>query len=319
TPKVFAHFDNEPAAGVFLDGGTLYVGTQFAIYRIAYKPGQMSAAQAPQKIAAVRTSGASRDHVTTSVSVSRGTLYASVGSSCNACQPELDDTRATVQRVGSNGKLDPRAIHIRNAIALTTNPNTEMLWVGVAGEDDLPAGHPYEIFDAVGSHAGTADYGWPYCYENRKTNPVPKWAGHDCSKTAVPRVVFPAYETPIGATFYPVKAAGKYAFPAKYRGGAFVTLHGSWHGPGQGLSGYVPPRVVFVAMRGDSPAIAVNWKNPDAQWSEFVSNYQKGGSITRLGRPTGVAVGPQGDLFVADDETGAIYRIRPSTAAAKLK
>ncbi|MBV9737347.1 MAG: hypothetical protein JO177_04175 [Candidatus Eremiobacteraeota bacterium] len=34
-----------------------------------------------------------------------------------------------------------------------------------------------------------------------------------------------------------------------------------------------------------------------------------GGS--RIGRPTGVAVGPQGDLFVADDQTGNIYRIRP--------
>ena len=32
---------------------------------------------------------------------------------------------------------------------------------------------------------------------------------------------------------------------------------------------------------------------------------------SRIGRPTGVAVGPQGDLFVADDQTGNIYRIRP--------
>ncbi|MGH8165553.1 MAG: hypothetical protein ACREP1_14600 [Rhodanobacteraceae bacterium] len=30
-----------------------------------------------------------------------------------------------------------------------------------------------------------------------------------------------------------------------------------------------------------------------------------------MGRPTGIAVGPLGDLFVADDQTGAIYRIRP--------
>ncbi|HEY8313494.1 MAG TPA: hypothetical protein VIG51_04905 [Candidatus Baltobacteraceae bacterium] len=311
TPKVFAHFDNEPAAGVALDGNTLYVGTQFGVYRVDYRTGDRSARSAPIKIASVRTSGTSRDHETTSVAVSRGTLYASVGSSCNACVPELDDTRATIQQVAPSGKLQPKAIRIRNAIALAVNANTGMLWAGVAGEDDLPVGHPYELFDAVGAHAGVADYGWPYCYENRKQNPVAAWSGHNCSKTAVERVVFPAYETPVGATFYPLKASGKYAFAAKYRGGAFVTLHGSWHGPSQGLRGYVPPRVVFVAMRGDEPVRPVDWGNPAAQWSEFVGGYQQGGTVTRIGRPTGIAVGPQGDLFVADDQTGAIYRIRP--------
>jgi glucose/arabinose dehydrogenase len=127
----------------------------------------------------------------------------------------------------------------------------------------------------------------------------------------VPRVVFPAYETPIGAAFYPEKLSGPHAFPVKYRGGAFVALHGSWHGPAQGLSGYVPPRVVFVAMHGDVPATPVHWSDPTAQWSEFVGGYQAGASIRRIGRPTGIAIGPQGDLFVADDQTGAIYRIRP--------
>lgn len=32
----------------------------------------------------------------------------------------------------------------------------------------------------------------------------------------------------------------------------------------------------------------------------------------RIARPTGIAVGPQGDLFVhGDDQNGNIYRIRP--------
>lgn len=310
-PSVFAHFDNQPAAGLTLAGDTLYVGTQFAVYRIAYRSGDRAARSAPVKIAAVRPSHTDRDHETTSVAVSHGALYASVGSSCNACQPDLDETRATIQRVGANGSLTLRATHIRNAIALTTNPETGTLWAGVAGEDDLPVGHPYEIFDAVGLQTSVADYGWPWCYENRKANPVSKWAGHDCSKTAVPRVVFPAYETPIGAAFYPEKLSGPHAFPVKYRGGAFVALHGSWHGPAQGLSGYVPPRVVFVAMHGDVPATPVHWSDPTAQWSEFVGGYQAGASIRRIGRPTGIAIGPQGDLFVADDQTGAIYRIRP--------
>jgi len=31
-----------------------------------------------------------------------------------------------------------------------------------------------------------------------------------------------------------------------------------------------------------------------------------------VGRPSGIAVGAQGSLFLADDGNGAVYRIRPN-------
>jgi glucose/arabinose dehydrogenase len=308
-PHTFASFDNHPAAGVTLGNGSLFVGTQFGVYDIQYQTGDQKPRGPAVKLLSVRLSGTARDHVTTSVAVTGDTLYASVGSSCNACRPELDSTRATIQRIDllRNVATD-EAYNIRNAIALAINPQTGTLWAGVAGADDLPIYHPYEIFDAVSLHPNPVDYGWPACYENRKH--FEKWSG-DCSKTPIPRVVFPAYETPIGAVFYPTGAHGAHAFPAAYRGGAFVTLHGSWHGPPQGLSGYVPPRVVFVPMHGDTPDRAVNWSDPTTQWQLFVGGYQNGGTAERIGRPTGITVGPDGSLFVADDQTGAIYRIRP--------
>lgn len=297
SPRVFARFDDAPAAGVALAGNSLYVGTQFAIWRIAYNAGDLHARSAPQKLAAVRTSGMARDHVTTSVAIVKGALYASVGSSCNACRSDVDGTRATIGRV-AGGKYIVTARNIRNAIALTANENTGALWAGVAGQDELAAGHPYEIFDDVIAHAPVVNYGWPDCYENHK--------GSNCDGVVVSRAVFPAYATPIGAVFYPQHPRGKYVFPARYDGGAFVTLHGSWHGPP-----FVAPQVVFVPMRGDSPQSGVNWDDPNKQWSDFISGYQAGGSDQHIGRPTGITVGPQSDLFVADDMTGAIYRIRP--------
>jgi len=148
---------------------------------------------------------------------------------------------------------------------------------------------------------GTADYGWPSCYENRRTTEP----GHDCSRAVIPRAVFPAYETPIGAVFYPSNLKGSNVSPQSYWGGAFVTLHGSWHIP------YVPPRVVFVPMSGDAPKRGVDWSNPNAQWSEFLGGFQQAEG-NRIARPTGIAVGPRGDLFVASDQGGAIYRIRPA-------
>jgi glucose/arabinose dehydrogenase len=297
----FVSVDDHPVAGVALAGERLYLGGQFGVWELPYHSGDRTAREAPRKIAPVRTSGQSRDHVTTTVAIDGETLFASVGSSCNTCDPDLDATRATIQQMSLDGTgMHPRAQHVRNAIALAVNPQTHALWAGVAGQDELAHGHPFEIFDDVTAHPNVADYGWPYCYENRRSV-----GGHDCSAAAVPRVVFPAYATPIGATFYPLHPAGAHAFPAPYRGGAFVTLHGSWHQPP------VPPGVVFVAMKGDEPLTAVDWNDPTKQWTEFVGGFQRPDG-SRAARPTGVAVGADGSLFVSDDETGAIYRIRPS-------
>jgi glucose/arabinose dehydrogenase len=299
-PHVFVHLDDAPVAGVAIDGERLILGAQFGAWELPYRAGDRTARGTARKLATVRTSGVARGHETTTVAVAKGILYASVGSSCNACEPDLDATRASIQRVESGG-LQPEARRVRNAIALATNPATGTLWAGVAGQDELAHGHPYEIFDAVTLHAGVVDYGWPYCYENRRAV-----GNHDCANVAVPRVVFPAYATPIGATFYPLHPSGAHAFPAEYRGGAFVTLHGSWHQPP------VAPRIVFVPMNGDEPRTAVNWNDPNAQWREFAGGFQRNDG-SRSARPTGVAVAPDGSLPFADDQTGGIYRVRPGS------
>ncbi|MDQ2681491.1 MAG: hypothetical protein M3Y21_10820 [Candidatus Eremiobacteraeota bacterium] len=308
TPTIFAQMADAPAAGLTLANCSLYVGTQFGVWRIPYAVGDRSSSSAPIRIAKVRTDASRSDHITTSVAFSGKTLFAGVGSSSNNAWPEIDATHATIQSMGPNGEnMQPVATQIRNAIALTINPQTGTLWAGVAGQDELQTGHPYEIFDAVASRGGVANYGWPFCYENKRDDNE-SGDPHECAQAAVPKVVFPAYETPIGAAFYPASPAGPYAFPSRYRGGVFVTLHGSWH-QSNGIF-IAPPRVAFVPMNGDSPQTPVNWGHPTTQWQEFVGGYQDQ-SGNRSGRPTGIAVGPQGDLFVADDDTGNIYRIRP--------
>lgn len=301
-PQVFATLPDSPAAGVLINGAFVYFGTQFGVWRAPYRSGDRAVRSAPKKIAALRTSGVSRDHVTTTLAIWKDRLYASVGSTCDVCDPDVDATRATVQamRLDGSGRT-VAAVRIRNAIALAVNPLTGSIWGGVAGQDELERGHPYEIFDPVTRHGPVADYGWPYCYENRRA----AIAGKDCSQAVIPRVVFPAYETPIGAVFYPAGIKTRFAFPREYAGGAFVTLHGSWHRP------LVAPRIAFVPMHGEDPARAVDWKNPNQQWTEFVGGFQDQ-SGNRIARPTGIAVGQDGSIFFADDLSGGIYRIRPS-------
>lgn len=294
-PRVFASFDDPPAAGVAFERGYLYVGTQHAVWRIPYRSGDMHARAAPEKLAAVRTgsppAGSDGDvHTTTSVAVWRGRIYASVGSSCNACV-ETDPTRATVGEVKA-GRYAVIARRIRNAIALAVDPANGDVWAGDAGQDELSPGHPYEFFDDISARKPPVDYGWPFCYERHEQKP----GTHEtCDRVAVPLVIFPAYETPIGAVFA--------------NGGAYVTLHGSWHGPPQGISAFRRPRVVFIPMRGVSPARAANWNDPQSQWTTFAGGYQEGGSSTRNGRPTGITAGPRGTLYLADDTTDSVYRI----------
>jgi len=98
----------------------------------------------------------------------------------------------------------------------------------------------------------------------------------------------------IGMRFYDGSA-----FPAAYRGNAFIAEHGSWNRSRK--SGY---QVVRVAVDGDgraaSPEVFVQgWLQVDAAGRETV-----------WGRPADVLPMPDGSMLVSDDLAGAIYRIR---------
>jgi glucose/arabinose dehydrogenase len=309
--QVFATVDDDRAAGVAFSSrrSEIYVGSTHGVWVIPYQSG-MREAHDVRHIANVRTGPVAPNsdgdvHFTTSVAFDdrTGLLYVSVGSSCNACT-EADPTRASVLQMQPDGtNVVKRATRIRNAIALFVNPSGNTMWVGGAGQDRLPYGHPYEFLDDLSTHAAIADYGWPSCEENRHAYEP----GADCSKTVVPLVEIPAYSTIIGATFYPLDQPRRYAFPAAYRGGIFATAHGSWHRAPQG--GYAAaPQVVFIPMKGDQPKRAVDWNDPTTQWKTFAGGFQNGS--TRSGRPTGIAVGSAGSLFIADDAAGVVYRVR---------
>ena len=314
-PQPFITLSEGPAQGVTYSSvsGAIYAATNTTIWEIPYTPGARSASVA-NAIAHVRTGPVAPNsdgdvHTTTSVAVSGSTLYAGVGSSCNACI-EVDPTRASVQQMTLTGANMTRlAENSRNPIALAVNPATGSLWIGGAGQDDLPYTHPYEYFDSP-TLRGTSNvnYGWPACEEDHVLyNPLNQSPPPDCSQTVAPLIEFDAYATLIGATFYPANQTGSYVFPAAYRGGIFIGSHGSWH-----CCPSTPPRVYFVPMNGDVPATAVNWSDPTVQHSDFVSGFGSTASTSYIGRPTGVAVGLNGSLFFADDQSGNIIRVRHS-------
>jgi glucose/arabinose dehydrogenase len=311
TPAVFATLNDTFASGVAFSAKhkEIYIATNAGIWETKYVAGRRRAVGV-HRIAQVRTGPISPHsdgdvHKTTSVAYSdtADILYISVGSSCNACG-EVDPTRASILTLpGGKGALHKIATRIRNAIATTISPSGA-LWVGGAGQDDLPFGHPYEFLDDVTAHTPIADYGWPECEENR----VPyRPTSRNCNVTVAPLAEMPAYSTIIGAIFYPLNMKGAYAFPQSYRGALFAAAHGSWHTDSKGYA--AEPQVAVFGMNGDQPAIPVDWQNPNAQWKTFVGGFQSG--MSRIGRPTGLAVGPEGSLFIGDDDAGVVYRVRP--------
>ena len=315
-PVVFTTPGETPAQGIAFDASscTIYLSSQHNIYAMAYADAQQSAVTGTPianvrsgSIAPNRPAGDTDNHTSTSLAFSSGGLYAGVGSSCNACV-ETDPTRASIQRMDPSGaNMTTRATRYRNAIALTSNPATGTLWAGGAGQDGLPEGHPYEFIDAVTLHSGVADYGWPVCEENHVAYTV----GADCSATVAPLIEMPAYSSIIGAVFYPSGQTGVHAFPTPYKGGLFLTAHGSWHKKADGTY-FSPPQVVYVPMNGDAPQTPVDWSDPTKQWTQFVGGFQLSDGTTRVARPTGIAVGALGSLFIADDQNGYVFRVRPN-------
>ena len=309
----FATFPSDYGTqGVAFGGGFIYAATQKTIWRMPYKDGEKTGT--PVNISSVRTGPIAPHsdgdvHRSTSVAVSDQTLYAGVGSSCNACE-EVDPTRATIQMMeldGSNMKLKAR--RWRNAIAFAVDPKTKTVWAGGAGQDNLPPAHPYEFMDPVSLRSTPADYGWPDCEENRHAYTP----GSNCSQVVIPAVAIPAYSTIIAATFYPLETTGlTYAFPKAWLGGLFVSMHGSWHQNSSKVP-WVAPHVAFVPFDDETrmPKSPVNWENSYTQWTDFVTGFQDAQG-NRIGRCTGVTIGSNGSLFLADDQMGNIYRIRPT-------
>lgn len=338
-PVVFATVPDTKAHSVAYspDAGAIFIATTNHVYKVPYKSGDRVASVVPAIILNVRTGNIAPNsdgdvHTTTSLALSKTTLYVSVGSSCNSCA-EVDPTRAAILSTDFNGgSVAHVATRVRNAIALGVNPASQHLWIGGAGQDCLPQGtttcgsqndayfngRPFDWVDDLSARATpVVDYMWPLCEENRRDqhsfNAV--WPTSDCSSAPIPLIEFPTYSTHIGLTIYPQSQTGAYAFPTAYRG-LYVTSHGSWHESASGVA-IAQPDLAYLRMNGDTPVTSVNFTNPGAQWNSFFGNFQDTFG-SRVGQPTGVTVGASGSLFVADDNAGVVYRLRPGLAPASV-
>jgi glucose/arabinose dehydrogenase/mono/diheme cytochrome c family protein len=259
-----------------------------------------------------------------------GNMYVDIATATNSCQQknrtlkspgaepctELE-TRGGIWRYDAN-KTDQTystagrfATGIRNSEGLAIDSSGQ-LFVTQHGRDELHTNWP-DLYKP--DHEATlpaeellllksgGDYGWPECYYDsfkQKLVLAPEYGGDGGNKIGVcgtkiaPVAAFPAHWAPNAMVHY-----DKEQFPARYRNGVFIAFHGSWNRAPYAQSGY---NVVFQPLSG------AHASGPCEVFADgFAGAVKSPGEAAH--RPSGLAVAPDGSLYVSDDVSGRIYRI----------
>jgi len=316
--------------GIALYNGSIYAENNDRILRYALPSGALVPSAPPTTVVSGLPLGG--DHPMHPFYISAdGFLYVDVGTATNACQlknrtlkspgaqpcTELEtrggiwkyDAKKTDQKFSP---ADRYATGIRNGEGFGVDPVSHNVFVTQHGRDQLHANWP-DLYkpgeeatlpsEEVMLLKQGGDYGWPECYYDPgqgKLVLAPEYGGDGgktvgvCAGKTGPVAAFPAHWGPNGMVFYNQKQ-----FPARYRNGLFIAFHGSWDRAPYVQDGY---NVVFQAMAGAKSA---------GRCEIFADGFA--GAVKSpegaVHRPSGVAVGPDGSLFVADDMKGRIYKI----------
>ncbi|GAA4807212.1 sorbosone dehydrogenase family protein [Olivibacter ginsenosidimutans] len=326
-----AGFGNYDGTGIAMKGDYLYASSNTDVFRYKLNEHQhVIDGQKPDTVVSGLIDR--RQHNSKSISLDEaGNIYVNIGAYSNACQiqdrtkgspgmlpcPILDSAGGIWQFKAEGIKQGyADGVHyatgLRNVVGLDWNKQASALFVMQHGRDNLqdfypelfggpdvsvnlPAETMYEV------HQGT-NAGWPYFfYDQDKKQKVlnPEYESHraalSADSIADPAVAFPGHLAPNALLFYTGNM-----FPEKYRNGAFIAFHGSWNrAPKQ--EGFF---VAFVPFKNGKP---------NGEWEVFAKGFAGAEQVESPGdakhRPTGLAQGPDGSLYVSDDAGGTIYRI----------
>ncbi|CAI2534625.1 putative membrane-bound dehydrogenase domain [Serratia ficaria] len=277
--------------GVQLVGNTLYVANTDNIMQYPFQSGETQITD-PGKVLA-DLPGTINHHWTKALLASPDgkKLYVGVGSNSNITENGLavEYRRAAVLEVDTaSGASRIFASGLRNPTGLQWEPRTGKLWAIVNERDEIGADL---VPDYLTSVQDGGFYGWPYSYFGQHIDHRVKPQRPDLVEKAIkPDYAISSHVAPLGLLFYTGEN-----LPAGYRGGAFISEHGSWdRSP---LSGY---RVAYVAFEQGKPV-----GTPKPVVTGFVSDDEK----ELRGAPVGLAIDKSGALLVADDVGNSVWRV----------
>jgi hypothetical protein len=312
TPEVFAENLERPFGIVFhppSDPQHVYVAAANEVVRYPYRSGDRNA-KGPSAVIIAHIP--TKRHWTRDLAVSRDgqRLFVSIGSGSNVAgtmpQRTRDEMQAHERTHGPGATwgeeenrgvvrvFDPEgstvrnyATGLRNCSGMAMQPDTDTLWCTGNERDHLGSNLVPDYLTTV-QEGGF--YGWPWYYTGGNEDPAHAGERPDLKdKVLVPDVLIQPHSSTMQIAFYDTDA-----FPAEYRGDAFATLRGSWNR--EDRTGY---KVVRVRMKDGKPT---------GVYEDFMTGFVLN-KDTVWGRPTGIAVAPDGALLISDDANGTIFRV----------
>jgi glucose/arabinose dehydrogenase/mono/diheme cytochrome c family protein len=318
-----------------IHNGYLYFTSNLHVYRYPMVPGQLLPDTSRLEIVQIddHAHGVHSHQAKPIAFDGRGRMFVAFGAPSDACQepdrtpglmaqdpcPELEDHAGIwvfdenrLNQTTADGTL--YATGLRSVVAMEWNPVDNELYALQHGRDYLFRQWPeyYNRWDSallpaeefVRATQG-ANFGWPFCYydqlrEQKLLNP--EYGGDGkivgrCGEFDDPIIGFPGHFAPNGLLFYDADQ-----FPEHYRHGAFIAFHGSTIRNPYSQAGYF---VAFVPYRN-------GWQRD--RWEAFANGFAGVDPIVNTSnaahRPMGLAVGPDGSLYISDTVKGKIWRIR---------
>ncbi len=329
--------DGGLANGMEIHDGYLYYCSETKVYRNKLQPGALIPKEQPEIVLIDDHEHGYHWHITKPLSFdNKGKMYVPFGTPSNACMdlryspggtpgipgldpcPELEEHGGIWQFDAGKTGLTQRdgrlfATGIRSVVAMDWNPGDGQLYIVMHGRDDLhmlfpkhfsrwqSAVLPAEEFIRV---EDGADYGWPYCYYDQlqeKKVLAPEYGGNGeitgrCENMDLPILGFPGHWAPNDLHFYRGDQ-----FPERYRNGAFIAFHGSANRNPYPQAGYF---ICFVPFENGQPT---------GQWEVFADGFIQTDTVKSVSdakfRPMGIAMGPEGALYVTDSRKGRIWKI----------
>lgn len=293
---IFIDHLNSPF-GVVLVGGDLYVAATDAVLKFPYAPGETQIT-APGVEVTDLPAGPINHHWTKSLTASPdgSKLYVGVGSNSNITENGIaaETGRAAIWEIDrTTGYKRIFASGTRNPTGVAFEPRTRKLWAIVNERDEIG---PNLVPDYLTSVKENGFYGWPYSYFGPHVDVRVRPQRPDLvAKAIAPDYALSSHVAPLGLVF----SEGS-SLPPAYRGGLFVSEHGSWdRSP---LNGY---KVVYVPFRDGRPS------GPP---QDVVTGFLSRDGRHSQGRPVGVALDRRGALLIADDVGNAVWRVSAARA-----
>ncbi|NND54241.1 MAG: sorbosone dehydrogenase [Gammaproteobacteria bacterium] len=316
-----------------IHNGYLYFSSDQVVYRMALDDNLV-----PQSVAEPLAGGfpMTRSHGSKTLAFDNaGNMYVNSGVPTNNCEskrmaqesPGMDPC-PFLERSGGIWKFADDETHqdqvrdgeryvtgTRNVVAMAWNPWADKLYFVMHGRDTLGMTWPdyYTREDnaelpAEEFHVAEAgdNFGWPFSYYDPRTNKrmqSPEYGGDGKTESTGdykdPLIGFPAHWAPNDLLFH----SGN-GLPEKYEQGAFIVFHGSWNRMPFEQDGY---NVVFVPMRDGQVT---------GEWELFIDGFEGPERVKNPGnaayRPTGLAEGPDGAIYITEDKQGRVWKVSPT-------